>query len=136
AGLDAAYRFLRTVEHRLQMVADDQTHTLPSDREGMERFARFAGFKDRDTFAKTLVDHLRKVQRQYMRLFEEPAGEADRLALSFPKEADDRETLNRLGAMGYQKPLEVSATVRHWLDGTYPALRSELARSQFAELVP
>ncbi len=32
ADLDAAYRFLRTIEHRLQMVADDQTHTLPSDR--------------------------------------------------------------------------------------------------------
>ena len=29
--LEAAYRFLRTIEHRLQMVADDQTHTLPSD---------------------------------------------------------------------------------------------------------
>jgi glutamate-ammonia-ligase adenylyltransferase len=136
ADLDAAYRFLRTIEHRLQMVADDQTHTLPSDREGVERFARFAGFKDRDSFARTLVEHLRKVQRQYIRLFEEPAGEADRLALSFPKDADDRETLNRLGTMGYRKPLEVSATVRHWLDGTYPALRSEFSRSQFAELVP
>src|SRR4029079_502088 len=42
--LDAAYRFLRETEHRLQMVADDQTHTLPSDRGDLERFARFAGF--------------------------------------------------------------------------------------------
>src|ERR1051326_8286850 len=48
ADLEAAYHFLRTIEHRLQMVADDQTHTLPSDVEGIERFARFAGFKDRD----------------------------------------------------------------------------------------
>ena len=40
----AAYRFLRTVEHRLQMVADEQTHTLPAEREELERFARFAGF--------------------------------------------------------------------------------------------
>ena len=32
--LDAAYRFLRVVEHRLQMVADEQTHTLPADRDG------------------------------------------------------------------------------------------------------
>src|SRR4029434_559486 len=30
--LSAAYSFLRTVEHRLQMVADEQTHTLPGDR--------------------------------------------------------------------------------------------------------
>ena len=39
--LGAAYQFLRTLEHRLQMVADEQTHTLPGDREGLERFARF-----------------------------------------------------------------------------------------------
>ena len=134
--LEAAYQFLRTIEHRLQMVADDQTHTLPSDREGIERFARFAGFKDRDAFAQKLVEHLRKVQRQYIKLFEDSSARADQLALSFPKDADDRETLNRLGAMGYRKPLEVSATVRQWLTGSYSSLRGEFARSQFTELVP
>ena len=39
--LTAAYEFLRRVEHRLQMVADEQTHTLPDDVEAVERFARF-----------------------------------------------------------------------------------------------
>ena len=100
ADLEAAYLFLRKIEHRLQMVADDQTHTLPSEREGLERFARFAGFKDRDAFAEALVGHMRKVQSHYVRLFEDTTGRADRLALSFPKDADDRETLNRLGAHG------------------------------------
>ncbi len=41
----AAYDFLRKAEHRLQMVADEQTQTLPADREGTERFARFLGFE-------------------------------------------------------------------------------------------
>ena len=36
--LTAAYEFLRRVEHRLQMVADEQTHTLPDDSEAVERF--------------------------------------------------------------------------------------------------
>jgi glutamate-ammonia-ligase adenylyltransferase len=134
--LDAAYRFLREVEHRLQMVADDQTHTLPSDRGDLERFARFAGFKDRDVFAGKLVDHLRKVQRQYIKLFEDGSARAEELALSFPEGADDRDTLNRLRAMGYRQPLEVSATVRRWLSGSYASLRGEFARNQFAELVP
>src|SRR4051812_21093226 len=134
--LEAAYLFLRETEHRLQMVADDQTHTLPSERETLDRFARFAGFKDRDDFAETLVGHLHEVQSHYVRLFEETSSEASRLALSFPKDADDRETLNRLGAMGFRKPLEVSATVRDWLYGSYKALRGEFARSQFTDLVP
>ena len=37
--LTAAYEFLRRVEHRLQMVADEQTHALPDDVEAVERFA-------------------------------------------------------------------------------------------------
>src|SRR5665213_63843 len=44
--LSAAYQFLRRVEHRLQMVADEQTHALPDDDEAMERFARFFGYQD------------------------------------------------------------------------------------------
>jgi glutamate-ammonia-ligase adenylyltransferase len=136
AELGAAYQFLRRIEHRLQMVADDQTHTLPSQREDLERFARFAGFKDRDAFAAALLEHLRKVQRHYVRLFEDTSGQAERLALTFPKDADDRETLNRLGAMGFRQPLEISDTVRRWLAGKYAAFRSEFARTQFGELVP
>ena len=56
------------------MVADEQTHTLPADREGLERFARFAGFKDRDAFAQTLLEHLRKVQRHYAQAVRGRAG--------------------------------------------------------------
>src|SRR5437016_5136678 len=44
--LTAAYQFLRRVEHRLQMIADEQTHALPDDAEGMERFANFFGYED------------------------------------------------------------------------------------------
>jgi glutamate-ammonia-ligase adenylyltransferase len=137
AELGAAYRFLRVIENRLQMVADEQTHALPADRDGVERFARFAGFPDRDAFAEALVVHLRNVQRHYATLFEHaPALEAGRVALAFPAAADDRETLDRLTEMGFRHPLEVSARVRHWSAGTYAALRSDFARNQLAEIVP
>src|SRR5215510_746987 len=89
--LGAAYRFLRVVENRLQMVADEQTHTLPAERDGMERFARFAGFRDRDAFAEAMLVHLNNVQYHYATLFENaPALAAGRRALKFPADADDR----------------------------------------------
>jgi glutamate-ammonia-ligase adenylyltransferase len=135
--LDAAYRFLREVENRLQMVADEQTHSLPADREGLERFARLLGFPDRDAFADVLLAHLHHVQRHYASLFEHaPAAEAKQRALVFPAEADDHETLDKLTEMGFQKPLEVSALVRRWYAGTYRSLRGSFARGQLAELVP
>ena len=62
ATLTAAYEFLRTLEHRLQMIEDEQTHTLPKTREGLDNVARFMGFADTDEFAETLRGHLTRVQ--------------------------------------------------------------------------
>ncbi len=137
ASLDVAYRFLREVEHRLQMVADEQTHTLPADRPGVERFARFLGFAGRDAFAAALIGHLTAVQRYYARLFEHaPTREAERRGLVFSKDTDDRETLDKLAAMKFRRPLEVSVTVRRWRDGVPRALRGDVARGVIAELAP
>jgi len=137
AALDAAYRFLREVEHRLQMVADEQTHTLPPDRAGVARFACFLGFDGRDAFAAALLGLLGAVQSRYARLFEHaPAREAERRGLVFPPDADDRETVEKLALMGFRRPFEGSAAVRRWLAGGPRALRGESARGLIAELVP
>jgi glutamate-ammonia-ligase adenylyltransferase len=133
--LEAAYLFLRRVEHRLQMVADEQTHTLPSDTAALESFVHFLGYEDVAAFSDALLYHLRKVQTQYSQLFEPVRAEPDRV-LHFPKDKDDRETLDRLAAMGFCNPLEVSALIRDWLSGRYLALRGEFARSQLQLLVP
>jgi len=45
-SLDYAYRLLRTVEHRLQLVAEQQVHTLPTSGEAMDRLARVMGYRD------------------------------------------------------------------------------------------
>ena len=133
--MKAAYGFLRTVEHRLQMINDEQTQTLPAERDGLERFARFLGLAGRDVFAETLVGHLENVQRHYAKLFETAPG-ADRPALAFPADGDDRKTLDRLGELGFRAPLQASATVRHWLAGGHRSLKSEVAREHLRELLP
>ncbi len=130
-----AYVFLRMVEHRLQMVNDEQTQVLPAERAELERFACFLGFAGRDAFAKVLLDHLDKVQRHYVRLFEKTPG-ADRPALSFPPDADDRKTLERLAELGFRAPLEASGIVRNWLAGGHRSLRGEAAHSHLQELLP
>jgi glutamate-ammonia-ligase adenylyltransferase len=135
--LDAAYRFLRVTENRLQMVADEQTQTLPSDPETLEGFARFAGFAGRDAFAEALLQEMRNVQRSYADLFEQArqAGR-DPHALLFPRDADERATIDRLAEMGFRQPAEVSGRIRRWLSGGAPSLRGPFARAQLAELVP
>ncbi len=44
ADLEAAYLFLRETEHRLQMIADEQTQRLPTDPDDLQRFAKFCGY--------------------------------------------------------------------------------------------
>jgi [glutamine synthetase] adenylyltransferase / [glutamine synthetase]-adenylyl-L-tyrosine phosphorylase len=132
-----AYCFLRVVENRLQMVADEQSHTLPTEGDSLERFARFAGFPDRDAFADSLLVHLRNVQRHYAALFENvPAVESDRRTLFSASAADRPERPDQLATMGFGKPNEVSELVRRWHAGAYGSLKSPFARSQLAEIVP
>ena len=133
--MKAAYVFLRTVEHRLQMVNDEQTQVLPGERAELERFARFLGYTNRDAFAKVLLAHLDNVQRHYSHLFEKAPG-ADRPALAFPPEADDRKTLERLAELGFRAPLEAFTIVRNWLAGGHRSLRGEVARGHLEALLP
>ncbi len=118
-----AYCFLRVVEHRLQMVNDEQTQTLPSEKESLERFARFLGFADRDAFAKVLLGHLDRVQHYYARLFEKTSDQ-EKPVFVFPPEADDHKTLDRLAALGFRAPLEASSIIRHWLSGGHRSLKA------------
>jgi glutamate-ammonia-ligase adenylyltransferase len=135
--LQACYRFLRTVEHRLQMVADEQTHTLPSRSEDLNRFARFLGYEDRDGFARVLLTILRTVESRYAGLFEHaPEYAAARRGLVFPPGADDGDTVAKLSDMGFRQPLAASVMVRGWLAGGPRGMKGETARARLAELAP
>jgi [glutamine synthetase] adenylyltransferase / [glutamine synthetase]-adenylyl-L-tyrosine phosphorylase len=135
--LTAAYEFLRRVEHRLQMIADEQTHTLPADSAALDQFARFLGFPGRDDFAEMLLGHLRAVERHYVRLFEHARDVLARQQnLSFATPEGERDTLDRLAQMGFRQPREVAGAVYRWRDAAYRALRGEQARANLIELVP
>ena len=95
--LTAAYEFLRRVEHRLQMIADEQTHALPEDAEAVERFAHFFGYDSRAAFAKDLLGHLNTVQGHYSKLFEgDPTGTAKLPDVNYGAGPDDPRLLDHL----------------------------------------
>ncbi|HSI42287.1 MAG TPA: bifunctional [glutamine synthetase] adenylyltransferase/[glutamine synthetase]-adenylyl-L-tyrosine phosphorylase [Xanthobacteraceae bacterium] len=135
--LSEAYVFLRRVEHRLQMVADAQTHTLPEEPTAFADFARFMGYAGREPFAAELTRRLARVQHHYSRLFEDaPPRAAIEGRLEFPADADDRETLATLHKLGYAEPAAASAAVRGWLAGRYRSLRSPSVRGHLAAIAP
>jgi glutamate-ammonia-ligase adenylyltransferase len=135
--LTAAYEFLRRVEHRLQMVADEQTHTLPDDVEAVERFAGFFGYDSRAAFAKDLLGHLNIVQGHYGKLFEgDPTGTEKLPAADYSAGPDDPRLLEHLATLGFKQPIMVAQTVQQWMVGDYRVFRVEQTRNAFVEFVP
>ncbi|MFO1167534.1 MAG: bifunctional [glutamine synthetase] adenylyltransferase/[glutamine synthetase]-adenylyl-L-tyrosine phosphorylase [Rhodoblastus sp.] len=135
--LTESYAVLRTVEHRLQMISDEQTQRLPSDDADLARFARFCGHSTFKKFEAWLTRHFRKVELHYARLFErEPGLDAEKGSLVFTGVQDDPETLETLARMGFKDPPLAAETVRGWHFGRRAAVQSARAREVLTELVP
>jgi glutamate-ammonia-ligase adenylyltransferase len=137
ADLAAAYDFLRTLEHRLQMIEDEQTHTLPKSAEGLDNVARFMGYADTAKFATDLRANLARVQGHYAKLFESaPSLSEDAGSLVFTGVDEDPETVETLRNLGFTQPGALSATIRGWHHGRIRATRSEKAREKLTALMP
>ena len=127
--LAVSYRFLRRVEHRLQMINDEQTQTLPEGFE-FDRLAMFLGYDTADEFRDQMQYHLNSTQEHYSQLF---AGSPSLTAkskgnLAFTGAESDPDTLKTIGSMGFDNPARVDAAIRGWHHGRYRAVRSTRAR--------
>ena len=134
--LSAAYRYLRTLEHRLQMIADEQIQTLPVDAHKLAVVAAFMGEVSLETFTARVEATLRTVERHYADLFEDSPSLAVDGNLVFTGTEDDPDTLATIKRLGYQNPVAVAQTVRAWHHGRYRAFRSDRARQLLTEIMP
>lgn len=135
--LTDAYWFLRDVEHRIQMVRDEQTHLLPETEADLKRIAFMMGFSDTPSFSEKLVEVLRTVERRYARLFEqENKLSTDTGNLVFTGQNDDPDTLETLKRLGFERPSDISRIIRTWHYGRYRATQSVEARERLTELTP
>ena len=137
AQFDEAYVFFRKLEHRLQMVRDEQTHLIPKNREALAGIARLMGFSVVARFEEELHRRLCLVADRYSHLFEDaPSLSSDAGNLVFTGGDDDPETLQTLARMGFADPPHVTRTVRAWHFGRYAATRSTKARERLTEMTP
>lgn len=80
--LESGYRFLRRVEHRLQIEAGQQTHTVPENPEALHRLARSLGYPSPETFNAALQEEMQQVRRVFRRVISSPSGAAESAAES------------------------------------------------------
>jgi glutamate-ammonia-ligase adenylyltransferase len=124
--LDDAYALLRTIEHRVQMVEDRQTHRLPEGA-ALDSLAQLHGLGDGAALLDLLRPHVARVGAIYDAL-----DPAEGTAMSF----DAEHLAAQLGAAGFADPPAAARAIGQWRAGTYPALRSEAARSALEAVLP
>jgi len=137
AALSTAYDRLRGLEHRVQMLADEQTHALPVDDAHRRAVAALSGEGDLAAFDAGVEALLAEVNRLYGDLFEgEESLSSDYGSLVFTGVENDPETLATLERMGFSEPASVSDMIRSWHHGRIPATRSARGRELFTRLAP
>lgn len=135
--LAEAYGRLRALEHRVQMLHDEQTHVLPAAPAERKRVAALYGYGELRKFDAFVAGVLKRVNRRYGELFAEAEPLSSRFgSLVFTGVEDDPETLATLTRMGFSQPALVSATIRAWHHGRIAATRTERGRELFTRLAP
>lgn len=135
--LTESYWYLRDVEHRIQMVRDEQTHNLPDTEAELKRISYMMGYADNKAFSAALEAVLKLVEGKYSALFEQEEKLSDDSGnLVFTGQQDDPDTLKTLERMGFKRPDAISNVMRTWHNGRYRATRSVEARERLTELTP
>ncbi len=137
AELIVAYRALRMAEHRLQMVADRQTHAIPTKPDDIERFAIFMGCPNTAAFATWLERHMDRVRLRYAEVFEAVPGPPPGVAtLDLSGIDDPPDTVAALQALGFTNTPGIIAALRSWRTGRLRALRSARSRELIDLVLP
>ncbi|MEP7090270.1 MAG: bifunctional [glutamine synthetase] adenylyltransferase/[glutamine synthetase]-adenylyl-L-tyrosine phosphorylase [Nocardioidaceae bacterium] len=112
AALDGAYRFLRTLEHRIQLAGLTRTHVLPEDEPSLRRLGRSLGMM-RDPVQeldRAWRRHSREVRRLHEKLFYRPLLAAVARLPTDGARLSPESAQQRLSALGYEDPV---AALRH-----------------------
>ncbi|WCT73374.1 bifunctional [glutamine synthetase] adenylyltransferase/[glutamine synthetase]-adenylyl-L-tyrosine phosphorylase [Sphingomonas naphthae] len=125
--LGDAYRLLRTIEHRLQMIDDQQTHRLPRDPAALDGVARLHGLAHGAALLALLAPTITAVGHIYDALEDEAAP-------GLPQDGDALE--GALAALGFTDAGGARARVAGWRAGDIRALRSPQAQAALEEVLP
>ena len=131
--LGESYDRLRVIEHRLQMVADQQTHSLPDSADALDGVARLDGLACGADLIAEVAEITEAVGDRYDALIAaNDGGESG----STPLPTGSKSLAEKLGAYGFADPAAMADRIDGWRSGRMRALRSEAARAAFDAVLP
>lgn len=141
ADLEAAYRFLRRTENRLQMWADRQTHDLPDEAKRRAALAESMNFEDWDGFAADLTVHRRQVRNAFEQVFASPhmedeAGDNENILALWEEDLDAEQAGRVLADYGVEDPEPVLAALDRLREDGLTRAMGDRGRRWVAQLLP
>ncbi len=132
--LENAYRFLRSVEHRLQIEAEQQTHTVPAEPEALSRLALSLGFSSSDDFSTALGEHTARVRTIFTRVVAERPQDKESSSLRLEIFRDQSSAAKTIEALAKGRgTLHVAPRTRQVFRKLRPMLLEELAKTVDAD---
>lgn len=126
--LIAAYKYLRTVEHRIQMIHDEQTHSIPMAANDIERLACFLGYTSPEDFRLVLDNHTKLVSQHYDELLPD-SGEKTAVLT-------EKQLRKLLVQSTFQNVDSAYELIAAWQYGRYRSLKTNRARALLAQCLP
>ncbi|TMA20111.1 MAG: bifunctional [glutamate--ammonia ligase]-adenylyl-L-tyrosine phosphorylase/[glutamate--ammonia-ligase] adenylyltransferase, partial [Deltaproteobacteria bacterium] len=106
--LAEAYVVLRRLEHRVQMLAERQTHSMPEDVRENQRLARRTGYQDASAMSADLALHRSRVEARFKDLLRVASGsgpsEDPRAAAAADPDATPEQRAAALAELGFDQP--------------------------------
>ena len=136
-ALQAAYVFLRNLEHRLQYLDDQQTQMLPGGDEDRLRIAEAMNFNDWGSFLGVLNRHRDVVTGEFEALFSTPAGSSKPAAPEhLGGDALGQRVRNIAAGLGPDIAEAIGARIDAWINSSRTQTLSAKSRARMETLIP
>ena len=133
--LRTAYALLRRVEHRLQMVNDNQTQTLPTSDDGLAHIAAFMNLASKDELEALLGDLFSRVHALYRARFNVPERQRQIAEALLAGRQGISDAHSAVEAAGFAQPEVAVEALRGWMEGRHPATAPEGARAALGDVL-
>ncbi|MFN0158489.1 MAG: DUF294 nucleotidyltransferase-like domain-containing protein [Bacteroidota bacterium] len=138
--LTEAYIFLRTIEHRLQMTMNTQTHKLPDDQHALSSLAKRIGLESSTKLVENYARHLKDVKKIFDQVLSvRSETKTDDLAAIVEGGLSDTAMKQVLGVHGFQSPVRAVQHLKSLTRGSLLTERQDLdgrSRQAFREAAP
>jgi [glutamine synthetase] adenylyltransferase / [glutamine synthetase]-adenylyl-L-tyrosine phosphorylase len=145
-SLAKAYEFLRTIEHRIQLLDDLQSQTMPADERELRLLARRAGYREpgreTESLLRDYAEHTGRVRRMYDQLFsfagekEVPREDTAEAGILLDPATAEQDAVAMLSRMGFRDPHKAHRNLLLLREGPAFVHQTPRSRRLFYEIFP